>query len=631
MFYQRRTDTTFGNAVVGRKELEFRQRVHREKVQRMTSSIDTRPPAAQPHLTLYGRDYVAKKRATTEAAFHDLKMIQSIARTMTRKAELPERKGPVSLNSDSRKQEIYRVMHENHRLLNSLEALKPVVSTTDLLRQNQWRQRYIINASHSKRLSGEYDDDIGKIKTVDKAKMDGYRRSVDMRRSARFGSSQGSTSMPSLTMPASTPTEFDRSQQPRQRKPKDKGRDGTSSASRSGAKGQKDVTKASVRFDTTSEDDLPRRHPKTPHPKASEEIFYGVDRDDEDSNHQVERKPDSFSRPPFASADGTLAETMDEEAEPEQTLDISNLAAMGADGSLPLAESQEHEPEAVMYRADPSYQAEPMTLRRAVDEDAPHSNEQQQAEQDAMDWEEELLDGGGGAEPSSPGQRRNDAAGMSVEQRQATEEPEAWDEDEDEELLGQGASGQESSPVARRGNETGGLSNDEQQDQDFAHSPVGDGRIHDMTGMSAEQQEDTELRSAPKEDRGEAVGIGAGANNAQGEEFDPSHGADEYEDEFESRDGTGGLAASRKKESPESPKPTSTFESTYEDDDFEDGFEDEDEAGATNHAEDESGFEASNTFEIEASAGTGRIAMTAPKWWCRETLVAIGFCVSMFR
>ena len=46
-----------------------------------------------PHLQLYGRDYFAKKKATTEAAFQDLKMIQSIAKTMTRPYVVPSSKG----------------------------------------------------------------------------------------------------------------------------------------------------------------------------------------------------------------------------------------------------------------------------------------------------------------------------------------------------------------------------------------------------------------------------------------------------------------------------------------------------------------------------------------------------------
>lgn len=199
MHWQRRTDTTMGCPAIGRREMEHSQRMHRDKIRSIKSAIDTRPPAAQPHLTLYGRDYVAKKRATTEAAFSDLKMIQSIARTMTRGIDIPERKGPISLTASSRKAEIFNIMKENHRLLNSLENLQPVTRTVDFERENEWRQRYVINCSHSKRLSGEYDRQIERIHVEDKAKMDKYKNTVDRRRTANRMASGASASMPSLT------------------------------------------------------------------------------------------------------------------------------------------------------------------------------------------------------------------------------------------------------------------------------------------------------------------------------------------------------------------------------------------------------------------------------------------------
>jgi len=96
-----------------------------------------------PHLTLYGRDYVTKKRMTTEAAFADLKMIQSISRTMTRQVRVPERRGPITLNSGARRAEIVRVMHENRKLLSNLEQLDPVVRTADLIKGENRRRRYM--------------------------------------------------------------------------------------------------------------------------------------------------------------------------------------------------------------------------------------------------------------------------------------------------------------------------------------------------------------------------------------------------------------------------------------------------------------------------------------------------------
>mmetsp|Transcript_16687 Transcript_16687/g.26967 ORF Transcript_16687/g.26967 Transcript_16687/m.26967 type:complete len:457 (-) Transcript_16687:135-1505(-) len=201
---QKRTDTTFACPLVGRRDLERRQALHRERITRQTSSIDTRAPAAMPHLTLYGRDYAAKKRATTEAAFSDLKMIQSIAKTMTRKAEIPMRKGPISLNADQRKTEIFRIMKENHRLLDRLENLEPFVSTTELVRNHKNQQRYTILTSHSKRLAGEYDAEVERIRTEDKAQTEAMNRSVQARLAKHRLKQSSSMSAPSLTPLASS-------------------------------------------------------------------------------------------------------------------------------------------------------------------------------------------------------------------------------------------------------------------------------------------------------------------------------------------------------------------------------------------------------------------------------------------
>jgi len=130
----------------------------------MRPAVDNRAPLPQPHLTMYGRDYYAKKKATTEAAFSDLKMIQSIAKTMTRPFELAPRAGPVSLNATARKQELFRITMSNHQLLSSLEQLKPVVSTRDLLRHSEKNMRYVVNSSHSMRKAGGYDNLIHKYR-----------------------------------------------------------------------------------------------------------------------------------------------------------------------------------------------------------------------------------------------------------------------------------------------------------------------------------------------------------------------------------------------------------------------------------------------------------------------------------
>lgn len=194
---QRRTDTTYACPVIGRRELMRQQRGHRERIANIKSSIDTRPPVPQPHLTLYGRDYVAKKRATTEAAFADLKMIQSIARTMTRKHEPEERKGPASLNADGRKADIMRIMKENHKLLHNIENVAPMMRTSDLIREHRFKQQYVINASHTMRLSGGYEEEISRIRR-DTA----LERSEQLRRTEslkRMRNTTGSVSLPSLS------------------------------------------------------------------------------------------------------------------------------------------------------------------------------------------------------------------------------------------------------------------------------------------------------------------------------------------------------------------------------------------------------------------------------------------------
>ncbi|CAE8646051.1 unnamed protein product, partial [Polarella glacialis] len=193
-----RTDTNFGCPVIGRRDLLNNQKAHRDKLQKMKSTLDTSAPTAQPHLTLYGRDYVAKKRATTEAAFSDLKMIQSIARTMTRKDQSQhERKGPASLNADGRRADIYRIMKENHTLLDNIEGVAPFMRTQDSIREYDFKKRYVINGSHSMRLSGGYDDQISKIRLEESSLLEEKKRSTTLRRERL--AMRGSVSLPSLS------------------------------------------------------------------------------------------------------------------------------------------------------------------------------------------------------------------------------------------------------------------------------------------------------------------------------------------------------------------------------------------------------------------------------------------------
>lgn len=162
MYYKNvRTDVEFGgNAYIQKKERERLMKHHRERIKHMKSALDMKCPEDQPHLTTYGRNYFAKKKQTTEAAFNDLKMIQAIAQTMTRPFPYEEKKeavAPPSLNRDWRKRELFRITMENHKLLDRLENLKPTASNKKLEADYQKNQKYVVNSSWTARRARLYD------------------------------------------------------------------------------------------------------------------------------------------------------------------------------------------------------------------------------------------------------------------------------------------------------------------------------------------------------------------------------------------------------------------------------------------------------------------------------------------
>jgi hypothetical protein len=162
MFYKNtRTDVEYGgNSVIQKKERERLMTHHRERIRHMKSALDMKTPEDQPHLTTYGRNYFAKKKQTTEAAFNDLKMIQAIARTMTRPfpyEDKKEQQAPHSLNRDMRKRELFRITMENHKLLDRLENLKPGMSVKKLNEDYAKNQKYVVNSSWTARRAHLYD------------------------------------------------------------------------------------------------------------------------------------------------------------------------------------------------------------------------------------------------------------------------------------------------------------------------------------------------------------------------------------------------------------------------------------------------------------------------------------------
>merc|ERR1719230_1935904 len=89
-------------------------------------------------------------------------MIQSIARTMTRRFPWEERmqEETKSLNRDWRKRELFRITMENHKLLDRLENLKPYYSTKRLLDDHAKQQKYVVNSSWTARRNRLYDRGI---------------------------------------------------------------------------------------------------------------------------------------------------------------------------------------------------------------------------------------------------------------------------------------------------------------------------------------------------------------------------------------------------------------------------------------------------------------------------------------
>jgi hypothetical protein len=148
---QRRTDVAYGNPVICERALDKAHRVHEEFVRKAKPIVDCGAPQVGHSLALYGKDYVFKKKITTQNAFNDLKMIQNIARTMTRPFSIPPRPGPASLNRVNRKRDVARINAENAKILARLETLKPQISAKQQLQEYDRSQRYMVNSSFSMR------------------------------------------------------------------------------------------------------------------------------------------------------------------------------------------------------------------------------------------------------------------------------------------------------------------------------------------------------------------------------------------------------------------------------------------------------------------------------------------------
>jgi len=189
---QRRTDTTFASPILHYRERELVDRLHREKLRDAKATVNTKPPEPQPHLQLYGRDYYARKKATIEAAYRDLKLCQRLVEESERKPVPRDRKGPLSLNARTRAKEVERIMKENHKLLDNLDKIQSAMKTQDVLDHDRERQRYVILGSHTKRLAGEYDGELLHMWETDITAAEARRMDIEARQQRLMSSVNGS-------------------------------------------------------------------------------------------------------------------------------------------------------------------------------------------------------------------------------------------------------------------------------------------------------------------------------------------------------------------------------------------------------------------------------------------------------
>jgi len=214
---QRRTDVCYGNPIIGEIETRKTFHRHRQQLKAIKPSIDTGAPKAQPHLQLFGRDYFARKRAVTEAAFQDLKMIQSIAKTMTRPHPTGHQMvgggtGP-ALHASARRKELFRITEANHQLLGRLENLQPVITRqSKMIAEHKTTRLYLANASHSARKNGQYDRLLNNNTSRSTRSIGGAGGGGTSTRGSRKGNTGGlasqsnnTQSMPVLAPPAPAP------------------------------------------------------------------------------------------------------------------------------------------------------------------------------------------------------------------------------------------------------------------------------------------------------------------------------------------------------------------------------------------------------------------------------------------
>ncbi|PFH36384.1 hypothetical protein BESB_045760 [Besnoitia besnoiti] len=152
MAFNRRTDCTHGNPVIGQRAWEEAFGMHQERLRKMKPQVDTRVPLSNAYHRAVRKDYYADQRKKMNDAFENFKMLRAIATTMNRPSPLTRTQEPQYhiLNQVARRRELLRIYKQNQILLQRLEATRPVAvnrTNRDLLEH----ERLLANCSYSTR------------------------------------------------------------------------------------------------------------------------------------------------------------------------------------------------------------------------------------------------------------------------------------------------------------------------------------------------------------------------------------------------------------------------------------------------------------------------------------------------
>ncbi|KYF39839.1 hypothetical protein TGARI_241165 [Toxoplasma gondii ARI] len=153
MAFNRRTDCTHGNPVIGQRAWKHELEMHQQRLRNMKPQVDTRAPASDAFHRAVRKDFYTEQRKKTNDAFENLKMLRAIANTMNRSSELsrPQEATKHSLNEAARRRELLRIYEQNQLLLHRLEATKPVYVMNRTEREFLEQERWVSLCSYSTR------------------------------------------------------------------------------------------------------------------------------------------------------------------------------------------------------------------------------------------------------------------------------------------------------------------------------------------------------------------------------------------------------------------------------------------------------------------------------------------------